>query len=173
MQLVSPTTPIGFVDVGIFLATILFWSLQEHVLHQHVLHSTTDWFGKDIHQGHHEKPYYHISIDPAGLLLGWMMVAHGLFRVLLPLNLALSATCAYSLAGLFYEWAHYIVHTKVPVKKVGFWKRVKENHIKHHMVDQDYWFAFSLGPWVDDWFGTNPPVQQVKRLQKQQQQQQN
>lgn len=158
---IQMSSAIEVLDALVFGATVLFWSVQEHFLHQKVLHSTQDWIGKQIHQGHHDKPYYHISIDPASLLLVWMMVAHMVLRLLLPLPLALTATLGYCLAGLFYEWAHYIVHTKVRFKS-GFWKRVKDNHMRHHMVDHDYWFSFSL-PWIDDLFGTNPPVKQVKR----------
>lgn len=152
---------IGTIDALLFGATVLFWSFQEHFLHEKVLHSTTDWIGKDIHQGHHDKPYYHISIDSAPLLLGWMFTAHLAFRALLPLPLALTATVAYSLSGLFYEWAHYVVHTKVRFRS-QFWKRVKENHLRHHVVSDKYWFAFSM-PAMDDLFQTNPSVQQVKR----------
>jgi hypothetical protein len=164
--------PIQALDALVFAASVVFWWIQEHVLHQKVLHSTHDWQGKEIHQGHHDKPYYHISIDPAPLLLGWMWTVHVLLRFSpLPLPLALSATLGYSVAGLFYEWAHYIVHTKVPFQRGSFWRQVKENHIRHHLVDQDYWFAFSL-PFMDDLFKTNPPVKQVVEMKKQKQQQQ-
>jgi hypothetical protein len=156
---------IGVLDGVVFGATVMFWSVQEHFLHEKVLHSKQDWAGKQIHQAHHDKPYYHISIDPAILLLGWMAFAHLFLKWLLPLPLALSATVGYSMAGLFYEWAHYIVHTKVRFGS-SFWKRVKENHIRHHLVNHDYWFAFSL-PWIDDLFGTNPSVKDVKRQMKQ------
>lgn len=151
-------------DGVVFGAAVVFWWFQEHILHQRFLHSKLDWMGKDIHQGHHDKPYYHISIEPAGLLLGWMLTVHVILRCLvLPssLPLALSATLGYSLAGLFYEWAHYIVHTKVRLKS-PFWKTVKDNHIRHHLVNHDYWFGFSL-PLIDDLFQTNPSVADARR----------
>ena len=148
-------------DVLAFSGAVIFWWFQEHFIHQRLLHSSFDWIGKEIHQVHHAKPYYHVSRDPAGLLIGWMLSAHVLLRLMLPLPFALSATIGYSLAGLFYEWAHYIVHTKVRCKS-SFWKRVKENHIRHHVVDHDYWFGFSL-PWVDDLFHTNPSLAKVRQ----------
>jgi len=151
----------GVADALVFGGTILFWSFQEHFLHEKVLHSKVDWVGKEIHQTHHQRPYYHISVDPAPLLLGWMFTAHLVFRSLLPYHLALTATIAYSLSGMFYEWAHYIVHTKVRFRS-KFWKRVKENHLRHHVVCDEFWFAFSM-PIMDDLFGTNPSVRQVKR----------
>ncbi len=152
---------LDLIDGLVFGVTVIFWSLQEHILHDKALHSQVNWYGKDIHQEHHDKPYYHISIDPAPLLLGWMFTAHVAFRMLLPLPLALTATLAYSISGIFYEWAHYIVHTKVRFQS-KFWKRVKENHLRHHVVSDEFWFAFSI-PWIDDLFHTNPSVVDVQR----------
>mmetsp|Transcript_21158 Transcript_21158/g.36135 ORF Transcript_21158/g.36135 Transcript_21158/m.36135 type:complete len:115 (+) Transcript_21158:1-345(+) len=99
-------------------------------------------------------------------------------------HLCLSATIGYSLAGLVYEWSHYIVHTKVkpriipptspsyqqfsilerriiqPIMK-GYAK-MRDNHIRHHLIDDRYWYAFSVTE-MDDLFGTNPNVKDVKR----------
>lgn len=151
-------------DALVFVVSIVFWWLQEHVMHERLLHSEFDWVGKGIHEGHHKKPYFHVSIDPAGLILGWLAVAHVALRFLLPLDLAISATIGYAGAGLVYEWAHFIAHTRVKPGS-AFWRQVKENHIKHHLVDSRYWFAFSL-PAIDDWFGTNPPVHHIKETER-------
>lgn len=156
--------PISLADPIAFAGTIVFWSLQEHVLHQKFLHSKIDWYGKQIHQGHHEKPYFHISIDPPALMLGWMGSVHLLFRHIFPLPIAISATLGYSIAGLFYEWAHFIVHTKVKPSN-HFWKTMRNNHIRHHNVDDRFWLAFSL-PLVDDFFGTNPPIAEVRKMKR-------
>jgi hypothetical protein len=151
---------VGSSDALVFATAVVFWWFQEHVMHERVLHSDVEWFGKEIHRGHHNKPYFHVSIDPAGLILGWLAVAHVVLRLLLPADLAVSASIGYAGSGLIYEWAHYVSHTRVkPFNE--FWKQVRDNHIKHHMVDNRYWFAFSL-PAIDDWFGTNPPVHEVK-----------
>jgi hypothetical protein len=79
----------------------------------------------------------------------------------LPLPLALSATLGYANSGLFFELAHFIVHTRVRPPN-AFLKRVRDNHIKHHLVDDRYWLSFAA-PLVDDLFGTNPQVADVKR----------
>lgn len=60
---------IGASDVTIFAGSIIFWWFQEHALHQRALHSNFDWYGKRIHQEHHDSPYYHVSIDPGKCLL--------------------------------------------------------------------------------------------------------
>lgn len=105
--------PVTLLDGFTAGLTTVFWSVQEHLLHDRVLHSSLDWIGKEIHQGHHHKPYFHISIDSPALMLVWMTTAHVILRSLLPWPLAITATIAYATAGLFYEWSHYIVHTKV------------------------------------------------------------
>ena len=146
-------------------SAVVFWWFQEHFLHQKVLHSNVDWIGKQIHEEHHDKPYYHVSIDSAPLLLIWMTVAHMvLFRWWLPFPLALSATIGYALAGLTYEWSHYIVHTRVKLTN-KFWVRIRDNHIRHHRLSHDHWFSFTM-PWLDDLFGTNPPIQQVQQARR-------
>jgi hypothetical protein len=151
------------VDAIAFLVPVVFWWIQEHVLHEKLLHSDMDWMGKEIHCEHHQKPYFHISIDPAPLMVGWLTAAHLFLRFLVPTPLALSATLGYATAGLVYEWAHFIVHTRVKPPN-SFWKRVRDNHIKHHLVDDRYWLSFTV-PAVDDLFGTNPSVDDVKREQ--------
>lgn len=165
----SASMALGVTDVAAFSVAVVFWWFQEHVLHLHALHSKFDWMGKEIHAGHHAKPYHHISIDPAGLMMPWLLATHFIFCAILPFPVALSATAGYATAGLFYEWAHFIVHTKVRFRKQSYWSRMKDHHIRHHLVDDRYWLGFSV-PAVDDLFGTNPNVQDVKRQRKMEQQ---
>ena len=156
--------PLHGMDLFVFGGAVVFWWFQEHFLHQRVLHSKFDWIGKRIHEGHHAQPYYHVSIEPAGLIMGWLTVSFFIFNLLLPsLSLSISATIGYALAGLFYEWSHYLVHTRVPLSRSTFWTRIKANHVRHHVVNHNYWFGFSL-PWIDDLFCTNPSVKDVKRV---------
>ncbi len=136
-----------------------------------LLHSKADWMSKEIHEGHHANPYFHISIDPAGLMMSWLLKTHLIFCAILPFPMALSATAGYATAGLFYEWAHFIVHTKVRWRKGSYWSRMKDHHVRHHLVDDRYWLGFSV-PAVDDLFGTNPNVQEVQREQRKINQQQ-
>jgi len=157
--------PLSAVDAAAFGTATVFWWFQEHALHGHLLHSDKEWMGKDIHESHHAKPYHHVSIDPAGLMLGWLLTVHVILRVALPLPIALSATVGYAAAGLFYEWAHFIVHTRVRFPKHSYWAKMKDHHARHHLVDDRYWLGFSI-PAIDDLFGTNPVVQDVRRRNK-------
>ena len=108
-------------DAALFGGMALFWCIQEHVIHDKLLHSQYAWMGRDIHEAHHEKPYFNISIDPAWLMIAWLSTAHVLLRILLPFPYSLSATLGYASFGLLYEWSHYIVHTRVKPPN-AFWK---------------------------------------------------
>ena len=163
LQLVE--SPLSVMDATTMLGMVLFWCFQEHFLHGHVLHSNLDWLGKEIHEQHHAKPYHHVSIDPAWLMLTWMGVVHVIFLYILPLPLALSATLGYALSGLWYEFLHFIVHTRLRFRKGSYLQTMKDHHARHHLIDHRYWLGFSL-PVVDDLFGTNPSVTQVRRWKR-------
>jgi len=154
-------TPLSVADLAVLATSIVFWWVQEHVLHQKALHSNVDWVGKRIHEAHHANNYFHVSIDSAELIIGWLLAVHLFLRAVLPFHLALSATIGYAMAGLFYEWAHYIVHTKVKRKRGSFWAKMRDNHMRHHRINEQYWLAFSI-PFLDDLFGTNPDVKEAR-----------
>jgi hypothetical protein len=157
--------PLTVADLIAALNAIIFWWFQEHFMHRHMLHSKWDWIGKAIHEHHHNKPYFSISIDPPSLILGWFAVVFLLLITLSPkFSIAVSAMIGYSIAGLFYEWTHYIVHTRV-VPKNPFFRRVRDHHMRHHLFDDKYWFAFTL-PQIDNLFQTNPDVKEIVRMKK-------
>ena len=188
-QLLS-TIPFSITELVIFTVSIMTWWVQEYIFHRYLLHSPFNWIGKSIHGTHHDKEYFHISIDPPALLLGWLFSAHFIISTVLPQrNLCLSATIGYSLAGLVYEWSHYIVHTKVKLRIISSlsteeqqkqqpqqsllerlviqplmkgYAKMRDNHIRHHRIDSRYWYSFSVTE-MDDLFGTNPNVRDVKR----------
>ena len=157
-------------EISVAGIAILFWWIQEHVLHQRLLHSQHfHWIGKDIHVQHHNQPYYHISIDSASIMISWLMIVHLVLRfglgTILPLPFIYTATIAYGIAGLFYEWTHFIVHTKVRFATNSFWTKVRDHHARHHLINHDNYFAFTITQ-IDDLFGTNPDVTKVPRLKK-------
>ena len=127
--------PLEWSDAGIFSALVVVWWFQEHVLHKYALHSSFEWYGTSIHKEHHARPYAHVSIDPAPLMLGWLGSAALLLKLVLPLNLAISATLGYALAGLFYEWAHYIAHTKVNFPRNSYWYQMKHHQYVPLLID--------------------------------------
>ena len=63
------------------------------------------------------------------------------------------------IAGLLYEWTHFIVHTHyVPKSRLG--RLVRQNHMMHHLRNEGYWLAFTV-PLVDKLFGTAPAASSV------------
>jgi len=156
------TSPWTILDTGVASLAVILWWIQEHVMHQHLLHSSADWIGKSIHENHHEQPYFHVSIDPPALILGWLWSVFVILASVLPLTLALSATLGYGIAGLVYEWTHFIVHTRVK-PRTAFGKLVRDHHMRHHLVDSRFWFGFSM-PQIDTLMNTNPTVQQVRQI---------
>lgn len=72
-----------------------------------------NWLGHDVHENHHDKPFYHVCVDPPDLVAGWTVAAACIFRLLLPVPLSLTVLAAYMMMGLIYEWTHYIVHTRL------------------------------------------------------------
>ncbi|KAL7531304.1 hypothetical protein ACHAWF_003714 [Thalassiosira exigua] len=176
--------PVSVIDAVSFASAIICWWIQEYAFHRLLLHTPFDWIGKSIHHAHHQANYFHVSIDPPGLLLGWLFTAHFAIKSILPWYLCLDATIGYALAGLMYEWSHYIVHTRVkpptleklpaiPQSSLSaplilaltsfskLFSQMRDNHICHHRVDDQYWFAFSV-PAMDDLFNTNPDVVEVR-----------
>jgi hypothetical protein len=167
---IQSSMPFSIAELSIFASSIIVWWIQEYFFHRIFLHSPFQWIVKSIHQTHHEKTYFHISIDPPELLLGWLFAAHFILKSVLPWHYCLSATIGYALAGLVYEWSHYIVHTRVRPPSASFFlseafsrlfSQMRDNHMRHHLVDNRYWYAFSV-PAMDDLFGTNPDVKEVR-----------
>lgn len=179
----SSEFPLSISELLIFVTFTVIWWVQEYIIHRTMLHSSFDWIGKSIHQEHHAKNYFHVSIDPPMLLLGWLFAAHFILRAVIPKwHLCLTATVGYSLAGFVYVWSHYIVHTKVKphVIKVSSpayqqlsivqrriiqpimrgYAKMRANHIRHHLINSQHWYAFSVTE-MDDLFGTNPSVKDV------------
>jgi len=73
-----------FLECSLVLLTIVGWILQEWFLHRFLLHSSFDWFGREIHAQHHALPFYHVSIDPPLLVGVWGAIACILGWVFVP-----------------------------------------------------------------------------------------
>ena len=63
----APTPTDALVAVAVFA----FWCVQEWWIHDKLLHSEDEWFGEQVHGGHHLLPYYHVSLDGVGLAAAW------------------------------------------------------------------------------------------------------
>eukprot|EP00897_Mesotaenium_endlicherianum_P007707 jgi/Mesen1/6965/ME000360S06219 len=146
----------GLADAAVAAGVAVWWAFQEWLVHRHLLHSDVDWFGRSVHARHHSVPFHHVSIDGINLIGPAMAASAALFHVLFYGNrgLALTATLAYFAMGLLYEWTHYLVHTKVPMRS-GLARVIKRHHVKHHLRDARFWLSFTCPP-IDNLFGTAP-----------------
>ncbi|KAI8468405.1 MAG: hypothetical protein J3K34DRAFT_522960 [Monoraphidium minutum] len=153
--------PLTLLDLAVAAGVVAFWLVQEWVVHKWLLHSSFEWAGKEVHKSHHALPYFHVSIDPAWMILGAMALAGGAAWTAFGGGpLALTAAATYYSAGLLYEWLHFIVHTRwapPPGPAFAWLRAVRRHHMLHHMRNEDYWLSFSL-PAVDLLFGTLPPT---------------
>ncbi|EKX40615.1 hypothetical protein GUITHDRAFT_44036, partial [Guillardia theta CCMP2712] len=158
MALVPGGETFDHLDLLVLALVCQFWMFQEWWLHKYLLHSFK-WWGQEYHHQHHLLDYYYVSIDPVWLVVSWFLAAFGLFYLLLPTDLCLSATFAYSAMGLLYEFCHYLAHTKV-MPKNRLLRAIKLHHMKHHFVDEDSWFAFS-GLYIDSLLKTAPSGEEL------------
>jgi hypothetical protein len=149
--------PFSLVDPVVSAGVAAFWLLQEWVVHAKLLHSDFQWFGKDIHEHHHTRPYFHVSVDPPGLIGGVMALAAAVFYVSFQGSpLAFTAIVTYFTMGLIYEWLHYVVHTQwVPPPSATWLRAIRRHHMLHHCRNEEFWLSFTL-PAVDQLFGTLP-----------------
>ncbi|GMH93979.1 hypothetical protein TrVE_jg11680 [Triparma verrucosa] len=135
------------------------WRIQEYLIHRYILHSSNPAFkvARDIHKNHHSNPsYYHYCIDSPSIIFSWFGVA-GLIFFQVPVYGPLLLSF-YSLNGLTYMYSHYLAHSKVKLdcKKSKLEKylfKVKQNHIRHHKVDESKGFGFGSVE-TDKFFGT-------------------
>eukprot|EP00752_Nemacystus_decipiens_P011933 g10583.t1 len=147
--------PLGLADAVAVPIVAVGWTFQEWAVHKYLLHGLENWLGHDVHEDHHDKPYYHVCVDPPDLVAGWTLAAACVFNLVLPLPMALTVLAAYMSMGLVYEWVHFFVHTRVvPRSQLG--KELKRHHTLHHLKDERCWLAFTAPP-IDKLFGTLPP----------------
>ena len=152
-----PVAPI--MDLIVIIGTIVFWVIQEWLLHRYVLHAPLiegGWMGYHIHKEHHLTPFYHVSLDGPDVAIVWGGTICALSFIVFPgeaLNVCrMDFVLTYYLMGLLYEWTHYLTHTRYK-PKTAFVRGLKAHHMTHHLDDNRCKFAFTA-PVLDKWFGT-------------------
>ena len=163
LSLGTPTPTDALVAVAVFA----FWCVQEWWIHDKLLHSEDEWFGEQVHGGHHLLPYYHVSLDGVGLAAAWFsavaaIAAAAAAFLSVPLAPCLTAVGAYTLCGGLYEGSHFLAHTRVPMRRGGLLSKMRRHHMMHHIHNDGYWLAFII-PEIDRLFGTGPKPADVPR----------
>lgn len=158
IYIIHPHHPLTTLDAKVVVATSLSWILQEWFLHAKLLHSPFSWWGKDIHVAHHKMPYHHISLDGMKIVGPTMLLSFLVLRLLFKEDVVRFSTglATFYVMGITYEWTHFLVHTKVPMKS-SIAKVIKRAHVKHHLRDDRFWFSFTCPP-LDNLMGTTPEL---------------
>jgi hypothetical protein len=87
--------------------------------------------GRDLHEDHHNAPYFHVCIDGVELVAPVMALAALAFGAAFAGAPALgrTATLAYWAAGLAYLWTHFFVHLPIAPRS-----RYAQAVRRHHML---------------------------------------
>ncbi len=156
--------PPGATDALIVAAIVVYWPIQEWLVHRFVLHARPRQLGPlrldtgpaRAHRRHHR--------DPRDLR--WAVLPGRSMLVLVPLHLlfwwsvtptlaaALTGIGAFSAATLVYEWIHFLCHAPYRPKS-AYVRRVRAHHALHHFKNERYWHSFTVSA-LDRLFGTGP-----------------
>lgn len=158
-------------DFGVALALILWWPLNEWLIHVFMLHHrprrlgrfTLDYLVARKHRQHHADPWnlplVFIPLHVYPLALPAIVLT---FLGLAPdARIALTALSVYALLSLHYEWSHYLAHIGWHPPLAHYARRVREHRL-HHFRNEHYWWGVSMGS-ADRWLGTAPDAEAVAR----------
>lgn len=148
------------------VAALLFvvWPFQEWLIHNRVLHAGMRegmTSGRSmsrlarVHWEHHHQPWrLELVFIPASVYLYSPLTQGLLWFALFPGPRALTALSVSFSLSLYYEWVHFLMHTRY-VPRSGFCRRLWRNHRLHHFKNENFWYGVSAlsGDWL---FGTAP-----------------
>lgn len=161
--------PVSWVDGAIALAIVLWWPLNEWLIHVFILHArprrvfglTIDSAVPRSHRIHHRDPRnLEILFIPFHSFLYTLPLLFGAAWLLTPTPaLALTGAAVYLAFGLHYEWVHFLTHTRYRARS-EFYQRLFRNHRLHHYKNEHYWYGVSLLG-ADRPLGTDPDSAEV------------
>lgn len=164
-------TALALGEIGLALAVVAYWPVQEWWMHRWLLHAPPLRIGTRtiepsfarMHREHHRRPdHLPLVFLPPSHVLGALAVFTGLAWLL---TRDAGWTCTFMVAAaastLLYEWTHFLTHTRY-VPRGRLYRRIWKHHRLHHFKHEGYWFAFTV-PWIDRWLGTGPDPAQVER----------
>ena len=156
-------------DVAPVAGLLLFWPLQEWLIHVFILHyRPVTVFGRTLdfpvprsHRRHHRDPWnIDILFIPSHVFLYAIPLQVALWVGLAPtLPLAFTGLAAFYAFTLHYEWVHYLVHTRYRPKS-WLYERLWRNHRLHHCKNEHYWFGVTMLS-GDRLLGTAPALEDV------------
>lgn len=148
--------PLAFVA----LFPVLEWLVHVFVLHwrpRRVGGVTLDTLLARKHREHHADPR-----DIPLVFIPWQtMAALAVVVPVLPLFVfprpgqALAFAMTVGLAGLVYEWTHYLIHSDYKPRSRAY-RAVYRHHRLHHFKNENYWLTVTTANTADRLFGTAP-----------------
>jgi hypothetical protein len=140
-------------DVAPLAGLLLFWPLQEWLIHVFILHArprrilgrSFDGRVPRKHRAHHREPWkLELLFIPMHSFVYSIPVLLGIWWLVTPsVSLWLSGVTAHLALALHYEWVHFLVHTRVQPSS-AYYRRLWKNHRRHHFKNEHYWFGVTM-----------------------------
>ena len=161
--------PPSLVDLAVAAALVAFHPFTEWLIHVFLLHARPfhvagrkfDLTVARYHRAHHRNP-----TDPRWIFIpmphgfvGGLVVQLGMAALMPTWPLRLSLLCTTLGLSLWYEWIHYLVHTRYRPRSAWL-KRVWRFHRLHHYKSEHHWFGVSMHL-ADRVLGTQPDPRSV------------
>jgi len=146
--------------VFVALFPVIEWLIHVFVLHwrpRKVGRLTVDTLLARKHREHHADPRdVPLVFIPWQTMIGLMIAAPILPLLLFPrTGQALTFVFTMGLAGMIYEWTHFLIHSDYKPRS-GLFKAVYKHHRLHHFKNENYWLTVTTANTADRLLGTNP-----------------
>jgi hypothetical protein len=159
-------------DAVIPLAILAVFPFFEWMIHVFVLHwrpkrigrLTIDPLLSREHRAHHVDPRsIPLIFIPWKSLATWVLpLAVGIALLAFPrLPMGLTFLVCIAVAGVGYEWTHYLIHTDYK-PKTSVYRAIWRNHRNHHYKNEHYWFTVTSSGTADRVLQTYPDPADVQ-----------
>jgi hypothetical protein len=153
-------------DAVVPLVMLALFPFFEWTIHVFILHwrprrlgaLTIDPLLSREHRAHHVDPRsIPLIFIPWKSLASWVLpLAIGVALLAFPrLGMGLTYLVCIAVAGLGYEWTHYLIHTDYK-PKTRVYRAIWRNHRNHHYKNEHYWFTVTSSGTADRVLRTYP-----------------
>jgi hypothetical protein len=153
-------------DAFVPLAILALFPFFEWMIHVFILHwrpkriggVTIDPLLSREHRAHHVNPRsIPLIFIPWKSLATWVLpLAVGISLLAFPrVGMGLTFLVCIAVAGLGYEWTHYLIHTDYKPKTAAY-RSIWRNHRNHHYKNEHYWFTVTSSGTADRVLQTYP-----------------
>jgi hypothetical protein len=153
-------------DAVVPLVMLALFPFFEWMIHVFILHwrpkrvgpLTIDPLLSREHRAHHVDPRsIPLIFIPWKSLASWVLpLTVGVALLAFPrLGMGLTYLVCIAVAGLAYEWTHYLIHTDYK-PKTRVYKAIWRNHRNHHYKNEHFWFTVTSSGTADRVLRTYP-----------------